>query len=361
MNTANRPYKQIVGFLMETIEQTGYMPNYRLPSERMLSIKFQASRRSVRLAYDTLIEQGYVTKIHGKGYFTTNNISAHLHEKPHISKKIYFIVPALKTSFSQDILYGISDFCDKHYLDVSIKLSKSNSAKETQYIDSAFYSDAKGIILFPTDNEASNAALMKLSASRYPITVIDRYIENINSSFISTDNFNAMIKAVEFLRHKNHNNILYLTSPEKLATTVKERSKGYIEGIKKYYGIDTQNHISIVNNFSFEEIYNNIVANLRSNPKIEVIIAVGWQGVTDAIIAAVNSLNLSIPRDIRLMLFDCDLSSNEIKLLQPYVIQQDAYQIGYKAASTLYNQIYGDLRVESVRLPIKIIDYTIEK
>ena len=61
------------------------------------------------------------------------------------------------------------------------------------------------------------------------------------------------------------------------------------------------------------------------------------------------------------MLFDCDFSSTEIKLLQPYVIHQDAYQIGYKAASTLYNQIYGDLRVEPVRLPIKIIDYTIHQ
>ena len=361
MNTGTRPYKQIVSFLMENIEQTGYTPNYRLPSERMLSIKFQASRRSIRLAYDKLIEQGYVTKVHGKGYFTTNNIGILLNEKPHSSKKIYFIVPALKTSFAQDILYGISDFCDKHYLDVSIKLSKSNLSKETQYINSAFYSDAKGIILFPTDNEAYNEALVKLSASRYPITIIDRYFENINSSFISTDNYNAIITAIEFLHNKKHKNILYLTSPEKLATTVKERLKGYVEGIKKYYGVETKRHILVVDNFSFEEIYSKVTDYLNRNPEIEVIMVVGWQVATDAVIAAVNSLNLSIPKDIKLMLFDCDFSSTEIKLLQPYVIQQDAYQIGYKAASTLYNQIYGDLRVETVRMPIKIIDYTIHQ
>ena len=59
MSTGTRPYKQIVSFLIETIEQTGYTPNYRLPSERMLSLKFQASRRPIRLAYDKLIEQGY--------------------------------------------------------------------------------------------------------------------------------------------------------------------------------------------------------------------------------------------------------------------------------------------------------------
>lgn len=358
MNPSTRPYKQIVQFLMETIEQTDYTPNYRLPSERMLAIKFQASRRSIRLAYEKLIEQGYIVKVHGKGHFTSNNIHPLLNNKQHSVKKIYFIVPAIKTSFAQNILYGISDFCDEHYLDVSIKLSKSNLAKETQYIHSAFYSDAKGIILFPTDNEANNETLLKVSASRYPITIIDRYFNNINSSFISTDNYNAMLKAVEFLHTKKHKNILYLTSPENLATTVKERLNGYIDGMKKYYGPNEQRNILVVNNFSFEEIYNSVLAYLSNNPETEVIVLVGWQVATDAVISAVNSLNLSIPNDIRLMLFDCDFSSTEINLLQPYIIQQDAYQIGYKAASTLYNQIYGDLRVETVRLPIEIIDYS---
>ena len=359
MHSTTRPYKQVVNFLIETIQQTGYTPNYRLPSERMLSAKFQASRRSIRLAYDKLIEQGYIVKIHGKGYFTTNNINALFNEKHHSTKKIYFIVPAIKTSFAQDILYGISDFCDEHYLDVSIKLSKNNSAKETDYINAAIFSNAKGIILFPNDNEFTNDTLLNLSRNHYPITIIDRYFPNINSSFVSTDNYSAMVEAVKFLHLKKHKNILYITSPEGLATTVKERLNGYMDGMKKYYGRSGQDSILTIEHFSFDKIYNDVVSYLKRNPQTDAIFTIGWQLVTDAIIASVNSLHLSIPKDIKLMLLDCDLSSTEIKLLQPYVIQQDAYQIGYKAAATLYNQIYGDLCVETVRLPVEIIDYTL--
>ena len=166
------------------------------------------------------------------------------------------------------------------------------------------------------------------------------------------------MRAVEFLHAKKHRHILYLTSPENLATTVKERLNGFVVGMKKYYNTDAEQHILTVQHFTFQEIYDSVTRYLQENPNTDAIFMIGWQLVTDAVIAAVKSMQLSIPKDIKLMLFDCDLSSTERNLLQPYVIRQDAYQIGYKAASTLYNQIYGDLRVESVRLPIEIIDYT---
>ena len=262
-----RPYKQIEDFLMETIEQTGFTPNHKLPSERMLSVKFQASRRSIRLAYDKLIEQGYVVKIHGKGYFINANAHEDTHKQKDSIKKIYFIVPSIKTSFAQNILYGISDFCDEHHFDLSIKLTKNDLEKETRFINSAFSSDTKGIILFPLDNEAVNHALLKLSANRYPLTIIDRYFQNVNSSFISTDNENATMRAVEFLHAKKHRHILYLTSPENLATTVKERLNGFVVGMKKYYDTDAEQHILTVQNLQVMLIKRNIELNYWKGKK----------------------------------------------------------------------------------------------
>ena len=113
-----------------------------------------------------------------------------------------------------------------------------------------------------------------------------------------------------------------------------------------------------LNTFQFQELHNNVTAYLKANPQTEVIITSGVRSITDAIISAVNSLNLSIPQDIKLMIFDNDFSSTELKLIRPYVIQQNAYQIGYQSAVTLYNQIYGDLRTQTIRLPVQIIDYT---
>lgn len=353
-----RPYKQILDFLMDLIKEISFEENYKLPSERMLATKFNASRRSVRMAFEHLLERGLVTKIHGKGYFTTGNQSKDNPLHATASKKIFFIVPALRTRFAQDILYGISDFCDEHTMDVSIKLSKGNLKKEAQYIHSAISSDTKGIILFPIDNELVNQELLKVSTNRYPLAIIDRYFQNVNSSFISTDNYNAMWEAVKFLHSKKHKEFLYLTSPTSLATSVGERLQGYLDGIKSFYKKSGSSSILTLKSFSFENIYNNTLNYLKEHPDVEVIIATGVHPTTDAVIAAANELRLSIPKDIKLMLFDNDLSYTENKLLRPYAIQQDAYQIGYRSASTLYNQLYGDLRTENIRLPVKIIDHT---
>ena len=351
-----QPYKVIQHFLMELIKQISFEPNYKLPSERMLAVKFSASRRSTRMAYEQLLAHGLVHKIHGKGYFTTGNSLQN--ERPTTSKKIFFIVPALRTRFVQDMLYGITDFCDRHTLDVSIKLTKSDLAKETQYIHSALSSETKGIILFPIDNELINQELLKLSGQRYPLVIIDRYFQNINSSFVSTDNYSAMRDAVKFLHTKKHSGFLYLTSPTSLATSVTERLNGYLDGMKTYYGESGKDSVLTLNNFSFQEIYDNVLAYLREHPKTEVIITSGIQSVTDAILSAIKALKLSIPKDIKLMLFDNDFSFTETRLVRPYVILQNAYELGYRSAATLYNQLYGDLRTEIIRLPVKIIDYT---
>lgn len=74
------------------------------------------------MAYDNLIARGFVSKMQGKGYFTTGKREAYRDELHLSAKKIYFIVPALRTIFMQDILNGITDFCDEYALDVSIKI-----------------------------------------------------------------------------------------------------------------------------------------------------------------------------------------------------------------------------------------------
>ena len=46
-------YRKIESHLMEIIQQNAHLPNYKLPSERMLSVTFGASRKPVRNAMKT--------------------------------------------------------------------------------------------------------------------------------------------------------------------------------------------------------------------------------------------------------------------------------------------------------------------
>ncbi len=353
-----RPYKQVLEFLKETIAQHENQPNHKLPSERMLAIKFNASRRSVRIAYDKLIEKNLVAKIHGKGYFTLEK----KYDSPSTQsvKEIHLIIPSIKASFSHSILLGIADFCEENSLELVIKLTKNTPSIESKYINNALKSEAKGIILFPVDNELKNTDIVKLSERRYPFTIIDRYFKNINASFVSTDNYNMMFNAMKFLHSKNYKDVIYLTNHESLATTVEDRLNGFIDGYKKFYGKDPGDSLLMIENFFPENIYDAIDGYLDSHPLPQLIIAPGAQHIADSIEFALNRRKTppSELKSLRYMFIDENINENSIDRLKPYIIQQRSYEIGYESAKLLYNQIYGDLRTESKLFPADIYDYS---
>lgn len=348
------PHKQILEFLNETIAQFKNEPNHKLPSERMLADKFKASRRSVRIAYDKLIEKNLVAKVHGKGYFTLEKVAA---DTPQSSvKEIHLIIPSIKASFSHSILLGIADFCEENSLELVIKLSKNNPSVESKYINNALKSNAKGIILFPIDNELRNNDIVKLSERRYPFTIIDRYFKNINASFVSTDNYNMMFNAMKFLRSRKFKDVVFLSTSASLATTVEDRLNGFIDGYKAHYDKDPADALLMIENFLPTQIYDAIDNYLDTHPLPQLIIAPGAQHIADSIEFTLNRRGVQWQKNLRFMFIDDNISQESIDRLKPYIIKQRAYQIGYESAMLLYNQIYGDLRTESKLFPADIYD-----
>lgn len=353
---STRPYKQVLEFLKETIDQLNNQPNRKLPSERMLAVKFNASRRSIRLAYDHLIEKNLVTKLHGKGHFTTGYVKPRGNHTPLSSKEIHLIVPFLRSDFTHDILIGISDFCEEHSLELTLKLTQGKPSLESKYINTAVNSGVKGIILFPGDNELINTEILKLSERRYPLTIIDRNFKNTNASFVSSDNFNAMKSAIKFLHSKKIKNLVYVTSPSTIATSVVERFSGFLEGFREYYDSNPYDSIIVMNDFAPETIYREFRKYLDNHPTPQVIVAYGVRHIVDSIFVVLNERGISPIKDVKFMIFDNDLTYDAISFLKPYVIKQRAYQIGYESCALLYNQIYGDLRTETKRFPVDILD-----
>lgn len=348
------PHKQILEFLKESIAHLKNEPNHKLPSERMLADKFKASRRSVRIAYDKLIEDNLVAKVHGKGYFTLEK--KEIEPSKSNVKEIHLIIPSVKAAFAHSILVGIADFCEENSLELVVKISKNTLAIESKYINNALKSNAKGIILFPIDNELRNTDIVKLSERRFPVTIIDRYFKNINASFVSTDNYNMMYNAMKFVRSRKFKDIIYLSNSESLATTVEDRLNGYKDGYKAYYGKDPSDTLLILENFYPTQIYGALDKYLDSHPLPQLIIAPGAQHIADSIEFILKRRGIQWQKNLRFMFIDENISQESIDRLKPYIIKQRAYQIGYESAMLLYNQIYGDLRTQSKLFPADIYD-----
>lgn len=348
-------YKKIEAYLMDLITQNANIPDYRLPSERMLSATFGASRKPVRKAYTNLIDKGYIFNIHGKGYFISNHVQQEvLLPSERNNPRVSLITPSIQTQFSHDILSGASDFCSSHQVELSIQLSDNSAEREAYLMRSIPLSGVKGIILFPVDNDISyHSELLKLSLRKYPLVLVDRILPNIHASFISSENHQAMVNAVDFLQQKQFKNLVYITPPSTVASTIDTRMNGFTHGLLRSYKMATPKNLLIIDG-SPSERKNTIVKYFQEHPDTEIVIVTGSQRFP--VLMAAQELGIRIPQDMKLMLFDDELTPTERNTLKPYILQQDGYRIGYLAAEALYNQIYGDLRPMVKQLPVAIID-----
>ena len=350
-----RLYNEIENYIMEVIEQHASIPNYKLPSERMLSLKFDVSREPIRHAYENLIKKEIVAKNHGRGYFISSQVDAEsLIATDWNNPKVSLIIPSITTQYCHDILAGTSDFCANHQIELSILVSDNNPVKENRFLQSAPLSGTKGIILFPVDRDNTyNSELLKLSMRKYPLVLVDRMLPNIHVSFISSENHQAMVNAVEFIQKKGIEKLVYVTVPSTLASTTDTRINGFTHGLLRHYKIAKPQNILILDGSPLQ-MKNTVIKYLKEYPDTEIIIVSGTMRLT--VLMAAKELGIHIPKDLKLMIFDDELSPSERISLKPYILKQDGYRIGYCAAEALYNQLFGDLRTVTKMLPVAIID-----
>lgn len=348
-------YKKIESYLMSVISQNAAIPDFKLPSERMLSITFNASRNPVRHAYNQLIKKGYVTNIHGRGYF----ISSRVQQDPSAfsapaNPKVSLVIPSIRSQYSHDILAGAGDFCNTRGIELSIEITVNSAEKETQLLQSLPASGVNGIILFPVDQDLmQHSHLQKLSIRKYPLVLVDRMLPNVHASFVSSENHQAMVNAVEFLHKRNFTNVVYITPPATLASTTDARINGFTHGLLRYYKMATPKNLLLLEGTPQQQ-KETCIRYLQKYADTEIVIVSGAQRLP--IIMAAQELGIRIPADMKLMIFDDELSPAERNDLKPYILQQDGYRIGYLAAEALYNQIYGDLHPVFRELPVSIID-----
>lgn len=352
-------YKKVENYLMDLISQNADIPNFKLPSERALCQLFHSSRKPIRHAYDRLIARRLVENIHGRGYFISNTAHQEFSSSlKNAAPKISMIIPSVLTQFSHDILAGASDFCSNHQLELAIHVSQNSAAKEADLLHSLPISGTRGIVLFPVDQDtSSHDELLRLSLRKFPLVLVDRRPANLHVPFVSSENHQAMVNAVEFLQKKNYKNIVYVTVPAGIASTTDARVNGFTHGLLRFYKLATPRNLLVVD-AGLSKTKDAVVQYLREHPDTEVLIFTGPQ--YKSVISAAMELNLRIPDDLRLMIIDDELPPRDRISLKPYILQQDGYQIGYLAAESLYNQIYGDLRPVTKLLPMSIIDTSAE-
>lgn len=225
-------YKQIQEDIMRKIKSGQLRPTDRIPSEQELMEEYKVSKITVKNALTLLADEGLIIRVQGKGTFVSANVDVDKPTAPPSSRSLSslplvgYIIPTMRTRVIQKLVDCMERFLQEAGLSMVLSITRESSSIESNAIRTLTDLGAQGLIVFPTEDEKYNESLLRLSLDKFPCVFIDRYLRNIETYTITSDNYGGAYKAVSYLLSKGHQRIA-LISPENANTVVEDRTLGF--------------------------------------------------------------------------------------------------------------------------------------
>lgn len=363
MNTNPRTpmYAQLRGYLAERIAKGDWKPNDRLPPELELAERFGVSRITVRKALETMVEEGVIYRVQGKGTFLSGALPGEppllrpaaaglaADAKPAApAPAVAFLIPSLQDLFSADLLCGLEETLSERGVKLIVAITRSPE-REKETIRQMVGSGVQGIVVFPCQGQSYNEEILKLTLDRYAIVVIDRYLREIETNCICSDNADGAYRAIAHLSGQGHRRIAFLSPPVSGTTSLEDRVNGYKQAVSDYGLHDDPELIGTVRS---EET---IADFLDRHPDVTAIVA-GDQQTGGRILTVARTKGLAVPEKLSLISFD-EFEYPELMSVPLTIVDQQPTRIGTEAAALVLKLMHNpDLPRQKLVLPVRLVE-----
>jgi GntR family transcriptional regulator, arabinose operon transcriptional repressor len=383
MTEDNRPlYVRIIEEYKAKILEGELKENERLPSEMEVANDYGVSRITSKRAFEELEREGFIYRVKGSGSYV-----AERKEKKgktvsfsNAMKVIDIVIPFDSSQGrSIDMIRGINDYLQENGYFLKILNTIQDVNKERELLSSLYNTGASGIIYYPISGRNNSDILQILSLNNFPVITVDKYFEGLPIDYVISDNLSGSYNAISYLINKGHENIGYISEIAlETATSVRDRFYGYCKALKdngleiKYdnyvvnYIDDIRiNHPELLESFTIKSSpfnkkcmeYMKRILNgfLDRQDKITAIHTVN-DYVAMHILKTALDMGVKVPDELSIVGFDnIEISQHlEVPLT---TVEQDFYQVGYKAAMVLIDRISSGLsKQEKIIIPTKLIE-----
>jgi DNA-binding LacI/PurR family transcriptional regulator len=226
-------HAQLSASLRDQIRSGSLRPGEQLPTEHVLATEHGVSRGTVRQAMDTLVREGYVERVQGRGSF----VRALPPEAPQPSgRRIGLVLPYMRDQFMLDIIVGVEHAVKARGYQVSFAYADERLEQEARDIARLRADGVAGLIIFPVSNVRYDESIWELRAARVPLVLVDRYFPDLDTDYVIADNAGGTYRATEHLIILGHTRIAfaYPTNVGLHTTSVNDRFVGYQQALADY-------------------------------------------------------------------------------------------------------------------------------
>lgn len=259
---------------------------------------------------------------------------------------IGLIVPDISNPWFAKIAHGIEkELRLKNY---NVTLCNSNDDITIEIKSLELLKDLKvdGIVVAPIGTQYDH--LIESYKDGIPIVLVDRYFEQFDIPYVSSNDFDGAYQAINYLIQNGHKKIACIQGLEGTSSNSK-RVEGYKEALTKN-DIQFQSKYLVGYDFSFTNGYQQAKKLFENHDKSEItaIFSTGSQ-ITLGILKAFKEENIRIPEDISLISFD-EQDYSELLYTPLTTVAHFDKNLGKIAINLLFNQINKEQKLSETRV-----------
>lgn len=349
MSSKKPLYVQIKEELREQILSGRFRAGDRLPSEAEISEHYQVSPITSKRALNDLMDEELIIRIKGKGSFVAGDHGSDILNSERCNQKgvVGIIFPSICMPVESALFYHIQSALHQKGYQTLICVTDDKLEKEMEAIRMFRVFGVRGFVIFPAINERYNEEILRLSLERFPHVLVDRYLPNVSSSYVISDNRQAMMDAVLYLMNQNKD-IAFIT-PKNTNSNTNERMIEFEKALSDNgQPIDKSKWFVTSKEQSDEEIKAKLKAFFHEHRDITGVLSIDTPFASLSY-AALCEMGLSIPSDVCLVSFD------DPKLpFVPY-IRQNMKEIAHTAVNILANQMESGYQFVCRKVPTSLI------
>jgi len=291
-----------------------------------------------------------VRELASKLNYRPNTLARSLRQKR--SNIIGVLIPQVTHHFFSSVLSGIEDVAYKKKFNVIISQSNENYQREVNNTYTLLQSQVDGILVSKTKETVDYTHFEDVVKNNIPIVFFDRICANVNSDKVIVDDKNAAFEATEHLINIGCKKIAHFKGPKNLEISTK-RLNGYLEALKKH-SIPIYDSL-IIESDTIEDGREAMQKLLADENIPDGIFAVNDMTAIGAM-QKIKANNMRVPEDIAIVGFTNGIIS-QISDPKLSTIEQNAYQIGYRATELLIERIESKKNIENRTeiIPTKLI------
>ncbi len=350
-------YREVFDHVHQGILRGRYRPGSRIPTEKELASRFEASRMTVSRALRDLQNQGFLLRRHGAGTFVqdhqrraTGTVGLMFPDFPGFHASMFDAMTVELTRQVQAAGYGLF-LGDPLHGGVDVVLRHPEKACDpylARRVSCVFFTPVE----LPADQMAVNLQIIEIfERERIPVVLVDRDIcdfpERSQHDLIGVDNFGAAYVLTQHLLSLGHRRI-HFAGTSAVAATVTARILGYQAALIRHGIVPEPGWVH------------------RGDPRLLEFVQQMKLDAVDAFLCSNDhvaamlmrhfaALGVRVPDDVAVVGFD---DTPFAPLLAPPLttVRQPAADLGAEAVRTMLERLTNPgIAPREVRLPCKLV------